>query len=393
MVSMLGTKPRNRARFAAAMIAAGLIAVTGSALQAGAVVGPAGPVTVTLSNGTLTTTAGAFGPISGSMTGTVDAAGNLTFPQAGTTFPAFGITTSTGVAVGITPVAASAFTGTIDTDTGAVVLSGQLTTLLKVDPLLATACPLGPIAISFRTSEPGGVPYNPATGTATLGDDDFAIPAIDLAAPDCGPAGAAILNAQLTLPNANADHSLKIVQTMTFSPILDTPVGENAPNAIADTATTNKGTAVVIDVLANDVKNASLAIDPASLAVTVSAANGPVVVSSGKITYTPNPGFQGSEPFTYRVCSVIAGQDPAVPLTAAQVALNCDSAVVTVTVVDPTVAQATTTTTAAPAAAAATQLPVTGAGSKPLAAIGFVALGAGAAMVLRSRGRERFARH
>src|SRR5260221_9614055 len=64
-----------------------------TAAPAGAVIVPTGAVTVTVSNinfsllvtGTPTT----VGPFSGTMTGTVDATGHLSFPKSGINFPAF----------------------------------------------------------------------------------------------------------------------------------------------------------------------------------------------------------------------------------------------------------------------------------------------------------------
>ncbi|MDZ4825365.1 MAG: Ig-like domain-containing protein [Actinomycetota bacterium] len=158
-----------------------------------------------------------------------------------------------------------------------------------------------------------------------------------------------------------------------------------APSAVSDVATTNAGAAVVIDVLANDTPNADIGIDPASLKLTSTPANGGAALAAGKVTYAPNPGFSGTDTFTYELCSL---PDPD---TAA--AGTCDSATVTVTVVAPVVAAQATTTTVAPttttsAPAAAAQLPVTGRSSAPLAAVGLTAAIAGAALLFHSRARR-----
>ena len=72
-----------------------------------------------------------------------------------------------------------------------------------------------------------------------------------------------------------------------------------APVATNDSASTNRNTSVIIDVLANDsdVDNDSLVI-----ATTQSPSNGTVTLLSGnKIRYTPNQGFTGIEIFNYTI--------------------------------------------------------------------------------------------
>lgn len=72
-----------------------------------------------------------------------------------------------------------------------------------------------------------------------------------------------------------------------------------------DEATTNANTPVTVDVLAND----TLGDNPVALSdldgpptIHQQPANGTVSVSpDGKITYTPNPGFTGTDEFVYRI--------------------------------------------------------------------------------------------
>ncbi len=81
------------------------------------------------------------------------------------------------------------------------------------------------------------------------------------------------------------------------------PAGSNAaPVANNDAATTAAGTAVVINVLAND-SDADGSLDPASVTVATAAGHGTTSVntSNGAITYTPNAGFSGNDSFTYTV--------------------------------------------------------------------------------------------
>lgn len=74
--------------------------------------------------------------------------------------------------------------------------------------------------------------------------------------------------------------------------------GNTAPTANADTASTTTGTAVTVDVLANDsdTNNDTLSIDSYT-----QGSNGTVAVESGKLLYTPNADFTGTDSFTYTV--------------------------------------------------------------------------------------------
>jgi uncharacterized repeat protein (TIGR01451 family) len=88
------------------------------------------------------------------------------------------------------------------------------------------------------------------------------------------------------------------------------------PVATDDTATTAPGTPVAVDVLGNDRGNV---LDPA---VQVDPAHGTVNVAGGVMTYTPEPGFTGTDTFTYRIC-------------AADLSGICTDATVTITVAAP----------------------------------------------------------
>src|SRR5438067_790285 len=82
-------------------------------------------------------------PFTGTMVGTSDGNGNLTFPKSGITYPAKTLTIS-GAPVTVHLVALSNFTGTLNTKTGLVTLTGTSETLLDVAALAATNCPIGP---------------------------------------------------------------------------------------------------------------------------------------------------------------------------------------------------------------------------------------------------------
>ena len=103
-------------------------------------------------------------------------------------------------------------------------------------------------------------------------------------------------------------------------------VANQAPDAVDDLASTPRDTPVTIPVTAND-------IDPdgddgytTSLAAS-QPANGRAEVSGDRISYTPNPGFTGEDPFTYRFCDIVDANGKR----------DCDTATVTVTVEPPPV--------------------------------------------------------
>ena len=74
-------------------------------------------------------------------------------------------------------------------------------------------------------------------------------------------------------------------------------VGTNqAPTAGADSATTAKGTPVTIDVGAND---RDLDGDALTITIETQPRNGTATVADGKIVYTPNADFVGTDSFTY----------------------------------------------------------------------------------------------
>jgi len=81
--------------------------------------------------------------------------------------------------------------------------------------------------------------------------------------------------------------------TVTTSPRPDRP-----PQAVRDAATTSYGRPVTIDVLANDSDpdNDTLAIDSVT-----QPEHGSVRINGGRVIYTPDPGFSGTDRFTYTV--------------------------------------------------------------------------------------------
>ena len=101
--------------------------------------------------------------------------------------------------------------------------------------------------------------------------------------------------------------------TITVTPVNDPPVAND------DLAVTDEDTPVTVPVLADD-SDVDGPLDPASVTVTSAPTDGTTSVNAdGTITYTPNPGFWGTDSFDYQVCDL----DPT-PL--------CDTATVSVTV-------------------------------------------------------------
>lgn len=90
--------------------------------------------------------------------------------------------------------------------------------------------------------------------------------------------------------------------TIPEAPVLSVPSGLVASD---DEATTNADTPVTVDVLANDTFNDEpITLDELDGPPTIhqQPANGTVSVApDGKITYTPNPGFTGTDEFVYRI--------------------------------------------------------------------------------------------
>ncbi|NJN46472.1 MAG: cadherin-like domain-containing protein [Candidatus Competibacteraceae bacterium] len=77
------------------------------------------------------------------------------------------------------------------------------------------------------------------------------------------------------------------------------------PNAVDDTAITAAETPVGIDVLAND--TTSPAGIPLIITDVTSPSNGTTVISGSQVIYTPNPGFSGTDLFTYTIEPNLAG--------------------------------------------------------------------------------------
>ena len=143
-------------------------------------------------------------------TGTVGANGAITIPQSGVVFPPQYVFAEGGVIAALVQPSGNA-TGSINPLSGAATL--QVPLRLKIEGSaqgidLGGSCIVGPFTLNLRTgatTPPAGfdplvgVPYDPATGEATLVDNNFIVPA----ATGCGPLGAASgpLSAAFGLPS------------------------------------------------------------------------------------------------------------------------------------------------------------------------------------------------
>jgi hypothetical protein len=213
-----------------------IVAVVGSclAVTGGAVVLTAGPAGATVSNAGAVHVAFAGslsinGPvpivitgITGTADGTVDSAGNLSFPKGSISFPTF---TPDLPVLGPSPVTiqpTADWTGTIDPNSGALTLAAPQTAHLALPNLnpADTDCPVGPLTLNLTTSGgPTAAPYDSLTGKAEIVDGTFGIPAIptDSATLATCP-DAAFINSNGGLPLAGG---LSVADlTATFTPIL-----------------------------------------------------------------------------------------------------------------------------------------------------------------------------
>ncbi len=133
--------------------------------------------------------------------------------------------------------------------------------------------------LSFAaTGLPPGLTINPVTGVIS-----------GTITPNASQTNGGVYTATVTVSDGNGG---AVSQTITFN------VANPAPTAANDNAATPEDTPVTISPLANDSDP-----DGDPLTVTTAAAlNGTVVINAnGTVTYTPNPGFNGTDTITYEI--------------------------------------------------------------------------------------------
>jgi uncharacterized repeat protein (TIGR01451 family) len=122
------------------------------------------------------------------------------------------------------------------------------------------------------------------------------------------------------------------IEYITINPVNDPPLATN------DSASTLEGTPVTLDPLSND-SDIDGGLNPASVVVTGAPLQGTTSIDplTGKITYTPDPHFSGTDTYTYLVCD-----------TGSPLPVKCTTAIDTITVTptnNPPVAQPDAATT------------------------------------------------
>ncbi|KIC12156.1 hypothetical protein RA19_02600 [Leisingera sp. ANG-M1] len=178
--------------------------------------------------------------------------------------------------------------------------------------------------------------------------------------------------------------ALGAVNTGTLT-VTVTPVND-LPQAVDDTASTSEDTAVTIDVLANDsdVETANLLITG-----TGQGANGTVEIVNGRLVYTPNADFNGTDTFTYTVSDGQGGTAQAA-VTVAVAAVN-DAPVAAD---DAATTSEDSPVTLAPLAndsdTEGSALAITALDGTPVAAGGSVTLASGAVVTLNGDGTVTF---
>jgi len=94
------------------------------------------------------------------------------------------------------------------------------------------------------------------------------------------------------------------------------------PVANTDSAVTQVGTPVIINVIGNDTAPGGF-INPSTVNVVSAPLNGTAIASpNGTVTYTPNPGFIGSNTFSYVVANNLATLSNVATVTVTVTALN-----------------------------------------------------------------------
>lgn len=230
------------ARFASLLGSSTLaLTVTGLALAAAARVGNPGPVSWTLDHGS-ELKLGAQAPVAlganppSSFNGTVDDAGNVVLPASAMRLEPIAVN-AMGMAFTAQLIPLADGTGTVDPATGKTTVNGRFKVKIA-GSVLSGGCAVPEVEAHLSTDTAGGVPYDQATGRATLVANDFPVPA----ATGCGFFGGT-LNRQLGLPAAAGASSLKLVVYAT--PILvappPPPVDAGEPDAGSDAGDPDAG--------------------------------------------------------------------------------------------------------------------------------------------------------
>ena len=189
----------------------------------------------------------------------------------------------------------------VDPVDSAVEPDDTTTTTIPGGGSATTTAPPGPTT----TTSPGTTTTNPTTTTSDTTSTTTVPPTTTTVPP----------TTTTTIPPTTTTTAPTTTTTTTIPPTTTTTTLPNsAPVAVADSGATTEGNGLSIGVLANDSDPDG---DSLSLTGTTNPSSGSVTQSGSSVTYTPDPGFSGTDSFTYTVCD---------PLGA------CDSATVSITV-------------------------------------------------------------
>ena len=204
-------------------------------------------------------------------------------------------------------------------DTATVTVTLQFLTIAPANDVTNTS-PGTPVAIPVLNNDRGDAPLDPASVTAagttttpTKGAVDCTTtPGVCIYTPDPGQTGTDTFTYKVCLqaPNGAICKEATVTVNISSAGLVATDDFTNTPQDQTKT----------IPVLPNDTPVGGGVIDPASVAKTSDPPNGSVNCAAGACTYVPNPGFTGTDHFTYKVC--LAAPNQAV----------CDEAQVTVQV-------------------------------------------------------------
>jgi hypothetical protein len=306
-------------------ITGGVAVLTAGPAGAATVFNP-GPVHVafvgSLSVGSVATITG----IKGTADGTVDSAGNLSFPQGSISFPTF--PTTVIVPANVSIQATADWTGKIDPSSGALTLSAPQTAHIDLSATLPNDfdCPVGPLALNLTTGTNGaatGTPYNSSTGVADIVDGSFVIPAIPDSPlpPGCPDADTINTNGGLPTPGGSAVSDF----TATFRPILTPTEGMALAKSASVTSFSTAGTMITYSYKVTDSGSVNLTglkvTDPmtglsaincqgvttlapaASVTCTATYTTTPADLTRGKITNTATASAMSTDPTPVPVTS------------------------------------------------------------------------------------------
>lgn len=158
--------------------------------------------------------------------------------------------------------------------------------------------------VSTNDIVPSGTQYG--TATAQVGNPGPAMPAINANGTytfTSAVAGVFRFSVPMCPPGVVTPNCPDVPLVIT---VTQPNVYNNNPVANIDRATTLVNTPIILQTLANDKagNNSPVALNPASVTVTVAPLHGTTSIntSNGNITYTPTAGYTGYDTLTYRVC-------------------------------------------------------------------------------------------